>query len=125
MGGVGSRDKPGEHGSLLKAAGLPDRLDPLDPAAATIGLGAALDLAHQHDVANGPLAGVVGRVDLSLRDVGEGPERLVLVQEASGEARRAGVTACGALFEQLADLNSQRREPGGEPLAVAAVLEIS
>ncbi|MGI8710438.1 MAG: hypothetical protein ACR2LA_05545, partial [Acidimicrobiales bacterium] len=43
----------------MQAASLADRLDALDPAAAALRLGAALDLAHQHGVADGSLGGAL------------------------------------------------------------------
>lgn len=109
---------------MLQAAGLADRLHALDPAAAALGLGAALDLAHQDGVADGPLGGVVGGIDLGLGDVGERSQRLVFVEQSGGEVRGAGVPAGGALLKQGADLRAQRRQLGGEPVGVTTLGEV-
>jgi hypothetical protein len=113
----------GQYGAVLQAAGLTHGLDPFDPAAALVGLGAALELAHQHCVADSALGGVVRGVDLEVEDVAERPQRLVLLQQPGGEVRGLDVPAGGALLEQHPDLRSQRRQLGAEPVQVVAVGE--
>ena len=58
VGGGRGVDEPGQDWVALEAAGLTDRLDALDPAAAALGLGASLDLAHQDGVADGSFWGL-------------------------------------------------------------------
>ncbi len=77
VGGARHLRQVGERGAALEPAGLAHRADPLDPAAAAIGLGAELGLAHDHRVAYRPLGRVVGRVDAF--ELAEGPQRLVLL----------------------------------------------
>ncbi len=71
----GSRDvlQVGENGSVLEAAGFANRLDPFDPAAASVGLCAALDSALKDGVTDGALRDIVRRVDLQVANVTECP----------------------------------------------------
>ena len=107
----------------MQAAGLADGLDAFDPAAAVIGLGAALEPALKDCVADGALRGIVCRFDREVGNVAEGPQRVVLLQQSGGEVRCLGVPAGGALLEQQTDLMTQRRELVAEPVGVVAILE--
>ena len=60
VGGGGGLGEPVKDGSALQPAGFAGGLDPFDPAVPAVGLGAALESAHQHGGAHRPLGCVVG-----------------------------------------------------------------
>jgi len=103
-------DEPVEDPAILEPARFADRLDPFDPAVAAVRLGATLELAHQHGVAYSAFGCVVGGVYVEVGNVAEGPQRVVLVQQPSGEVGGPFVLAGGALLKQRADLLAQRRQ---------------
>lgn len=112
-----------ENGAALQAAGFADRLDPFDPAAAVVELGAALKTSLQDGVTDGALGGVIGRVYLQVGDVAEGPQRVVLLKQPGSEVRGPGVLAGGALLQQRLYLGAERSQVLGQPVVVVAVGE--
>ena len=118
-GGVG---QVVEGRALLQPAGLAHRADPLDPAAAALGLGAVLCLAHDHRVAQRAFGGVVGGVDPGR--LAEGPQRLVLGQQPGAEVGGPLVAGARACAQQRLDPLAQRGELGGQPGEVVALLQV-
>ncbi len=101
-------DEVRQDGTALEHAGLACRADPIDPAAAGLRLGAQLDLADDHAVAERAFGGVVGRVDAG--DFAERPERGVLVQQSGGEAAGLLVASADALLKQRLEVLAQRTQ---------------
>jgi len=122
MGGCRGVDEVGQDGSALEHAGLAGRADPLDPAAAALGLGAELGLTQDDAVSEGAFGGVVGGVDAG--DFAEGPQRVVFLKQPGAEAPGLQMAAADAAFEQALDVIAQRAQLVFKPREVVAVLQV-
>jgi len=105
--------------AALQAAGFADREEPLDGAVPVVRLGAVAGLAPQHAVTQRALGGVVRGRDA--RDAGEGPERVVAIQQPCAEPGGLRVAAAGALLEQFVQQLTMGRELGCESVQVGHV----
>ena len=119
-GGCGG-DQISECRPVLQATGLPDGLDPFDPAVACLGLGAALDPAGQDCVTYRSLRGVVRRIYVKVGNVTERPERFIFGQQPGSEVRCPNMAARGARLQQPPDLGAQRGQRVGQPCSVTTV----
>jgi len=90
---------------------------------AVFGLGAALDLAHDHGVAERSLGGVVRRADAGY--LAEGPERLVLLEQSSAEVCGLLMAAAFAFLQQRLDAISERGELACQPGKGALFLKVA
>lgn len=73
-------------------------------------------------MAEGPLGGVVGGLDVL--DLGECPEHFVLLEQPGAESCGLWVVSALALLEQGADALAKRGERGGQPSEIVVMLEI-
>lgn len=74
-------------------------------------------------MAQSALGGVVAGVDAGR--LAEGPERVLLGEQAGAEARGLGVATAGALFEQSLDALAQRGELRGQPGELVPLFEVA